>query len=124
MESEQPMNDWDDINACYRRPYIPDLTQPRDVCNKTPHISTRRQAIAAIRAEQDAIFATRDETRGTHEASVRFCADVIIDKGERLMSQWKADLPMDPEEFLDIANWGTVALLIQRGQWTLPWEDE
>lgn len=120
------INDWDptidDLNACYRRPFIPDLTQPRDACKKTPHIATRRQAIAAIRAEQDAIFASRDKTRGTTDEDVLGCAVAIRNKANRLINQWKNDKPLTEEEWLDIANWATVALLIQRSQWTLPWE--
>lgn len=123
MESERELNEWDNLNACYQRPPIPDLTTGLDARKKTPHISTRRQAIAAIRAECDAIFASRDKTRGTTDEDTLGCAVAIRNKANRLINQWKNDKPLTEEEWLDIANWATIALLIQRGQWTLPWED-
>jgi len=84
-------------------------------------VATRQAAVDVIRQEQDGIFASRDKTRGTHRLNTLTCAVIIGDKAERLINQWKLDRPMDPEEWLDIANYAIIALLLERGQWQLPW---
>jgi len=86
-------------------------------------LTTRSAAVDAIRADQDAIFQSRDGTRGTHRLNTLTCAVIIGDKAERLINQWKNDMPLDPEEWLDIANYAIIALLLERGQWQLPWRD-